>query len=69
MIPSISNRRNYPCLKTQSYLNQSSLGLIGEPAVSVMHSFLGKSARHGNLRMSDAEETVFFNLLDHVLRS
>ena len=56
MIHSISNRRNYPCLNTQSYLNQSSLGLIGEPAVSAMHRFLDKTARHGNLRMSDAEE-------------
>ena len=59
MIHSISNRRNYPCLKTQSYLNRSALGLIGEPAVSAMHRFQDKSALHGNLRMSDAEEAVF----------
>ena len=62
MIHSISNRRNYPCLTTQSYLNQSSLGLIGEPAVSAMHRFLDKTARHGNLRTSDAEE-AFLQLL------
>ena len=68
MIHSISNRRNYLCLKAQSYLNQSSLGLIGEPAVSATHRFLDKTVRHGNLRLSDAEESVFYNLLDHVLR-
>ena len=63
MIHSISNCRNYPCLNTQSYLNQSSLGLIGEPAVSAMHRFLDKTARHGNLRMSDAEQAFFLQPL------
>ena len=69
MIHSISNRRNYLCLKAQSYLNQSSLGLIGEPAVSATHRFLDKTARHGNLRISEAEEAFFYNRLDQVLRS
>ena len=63
MIQSISNRCNYPCLKRQSYLNQASLGLIGQPAVSAMHRFLDETARHGNLRMSDAEEAVFLQPL------
>ena len=63
MIQSISSRRDYPCLKTQSYLNQASLGLIGEPAVSAMHRFLDETARHGNLRMSDAEEAAFLQPL------
>ena len=55
----LSNRSDYPCLKTHSYLNQASLGLIGEPAVSAMHDFLETTARHGNLHMSDAEEAAF----------
>lgn len=63
MIQSISSRLDYACLQTHSYLNQASLGLTGEPAVSAMHSFLDETARHGNLRMSDAEEAVFLQPL------
>ncbi|MDG1936462.1 MAG: hypothetical protein P8I83_08630, partial [Paracoccaceae bacterium] len=63
MIQSISSRLDYPCLKTQSYFNQASLGLMGEPAVSAMHRFLDETARHGNLKMSDSEEAVFLQPL------
>jgi len=38
------------------YLNQASLGLIGQPAVAAMHSFLENVARHGNLYMPDSDE-------------
>jgi selenocysteine lyase/cysteine desulfurase len=38
------------------YLNQASLGLIGQPAVAAMHNFLENVARHGNLYMSDSDE-------------
>ena len=65
MIDAISERQDYPCLKTHSYLNQASLGLTGEVAVSAMHSFLEETARHGNLKMSDAAEANFL----HPLRS
>ncbi|HYL17033.1 MAG TPA: aminotransferase class V-fold PLP-dependent enzyme, partial [Terriglobales bacterium] len=38
------------------YLNQASLGLIGQPAAAAMHSFLENVARYGNLYMSDSDE-------------
>ena len=60
---SSSSREDYPCLKTHSYLNQASLGLIGGPAVSAMHTFLDETARYGNLKMSDSEEKDFLNPL------
>ncbi len=61
MIESLSNRKDYPCLKNNCYLNQASLGLIGETAASAMHHFLSDTARHGNLNMSDADETAFLD--------
>ncbi|MFT5142683.1 MAG: cysteine desulfurase/selenocysteine lyase [Rhodothermales bacterium] len=57
------DRSDYPSLKESVYLNQASLGLIGEPAVRSMHAFLDDVARHGNLRMSDADEVGFFEAL------
>ena len=63
MIESVSDRQDYPCLKSYSYLNQASLGLIGGKAVSAMHNFLDETARHGNLHMSDEEEASFINPL------
>ena len=61
----LSKRQDSRCLKTHSYLNQASLGLTGEVAVSAMHTFLDETARHGNLKMSDAAEANFL----HPLRS
>jgi selenocysteine lyase/cysteine desulfurase len=63
MQKALSNRLDYPCLKTHSYLNQASLGLIGDPAVAAMHGFLDTTARHGNLYMSDAQEAAFLQPL------
>jgi selenocysteine lyase/cysteine desulfurase len=45
------------------YLNQASLGLIGQPAVAAMHSFLENVARHGNLHMSDSDEINYGHAL------
>lgn len=59
MIDAISKRQDSPCLKTHSYLNQASLGLTGEVAVFAMHTFLDETARHGNLKMSDAAKEIF----------
>jgi selenocysteine lyase/cysteine desulfurase len=56
MTSSLSDRSQYPCLHGSVYLNQASLGLIGQPAVAAMHSFLENVARHGNLNMSDSDE-------------
>ena len=56
MTSSLSDRSHYPCLCDSVYLNQASLGLIGQPAVAAMHSFLENVARHGNLYMSDSDE-------------
>ena len=63
MINALINRSNYPSLNDYVYLNQASLGLIGQPAVQSMHSFLDNIARHGNLRMNDEEEVGFFESL------
>jgi cysteine desulfurase / selenocysteine lyase len=56
MTSSLLDRSQYPCLSDSVYLNQASLGLIGQPAISAMHSFLENVARHGNLYMSDSAE-------------
>ena len=60
---SLSNRTFYPCLSDYNYLNQASLGLIGEPAVQAMNGFLNEIARFGNIKMSDQEEVQFFDPL------
>jgi selenocysteine lyase/cysteine desulfurase len=48
------------------YLNQASLGLIGQPAVAAMHDFLENVARHGNLFMSDGDEIKYGQALRKV---
>jgi len=53
----------YPCLRDSVYLNQASLGLIGQPAVAAMHRFLEDVARHGNLYMSDRDEINYCDVL------
>ncbi len=63
MVNALVDRSNYPGLKDHVYLNQASLGLIGQPAVQSMHDFLDETARHGNLRMTDEEEVGFFESL------
>jgi len=63
LLQSPSDRSNYPSLNEYIYLNQASLGLIGQPAVSAMHRFLDTTARHGNSKMSDAEEVAFLDPL------
>jgi len=56
MIPSLFDRLDYPSLRQSVYLNQASLGLIGQPAVAAMHALIDDVARHGNLYMSDSDE-------------
>ena len=63
MINALVDRASYPSLNDCVYLNQASLGLIGQPAVQAMHDFLDDTARHGNLRMTDEEEVGFFESL------
>ena len=63
MIESLSDRQDYPCLINFNYLNQASLGLIGNSAVSAMHNFLNETARHGNLKMSDSSEATFLDAI------
>lgn len=57
----LTDRSQYPTLASSTYLNQASLGLIGEPAVSVMHAHLDDIARHGNLHLSDEEEVAILD--------
>jgi selenocysteine lyase/cysteine desulfurase len=63
MIPSPFNRLDYPTLRRSVYLNQASLGLIGQPAVTAMHTFIDDVARHGNLYMSDSDEVGYCETL------
>ncbi len=63
MIPSLFNRLDYPSLSQSVYLNQASLGLIGQPAVTAMHIFIDDVARHGNLYMSDSDEVGYCETL------
>ncbi len=63
MISSLSDRLDYTTLDENNYLNQASLGLIGQPAVTAMHRFIDDFARHGNCHMSDADEVAYLNSL------
>ena len=63
MTSSLLDRSQFPCLRDSVYLNQASLGLIGQPAVAAMHSFLENVARHGNLYMSDSDEINYGHAL------
>ena len=63
MISSPFDRLEYPSLRQSAYLNQASLGLIGQPAVTAMHTFLDNVARHGNLYMSDSDEVAYCETL------
>ena len=63
MINAIVDRASYASLDECVYLNQASLGLLGQPTVQSMHDFLDDTARHGNLRMTDEEEVGFFESL------
>src|ERR1035437_5019080 len=46
MISPPFDRLDYPSLRQSAYLNQASLGLIGRPAVTAMHTFIDNLARH-----------------------
>ena len=61
MMSSLIDRREYPTLQECVYLNQASLGLIGNPAVDAMHDLLDRVVRHGNLHMSDEDEVAFLD--------
>src|SRR6202051_1910014 len=63
MISSLFDRLDYPSLLQGVYLNQASLGLIGQPAVTAMHTFIDNVARHGNLYMSDRDEVAYSETL------
>jgi cysteine desulfurase / selenocysteine lyase len=63
MTEALSARSEYPALNEAVYLNQASLGLIGQSSVQAMHHFLDNVARHGNFRMTDEAEVGFFESL------
>ena len=63
MPPSPFDRLDYPSLRQSVYLNQASLGLIGQPAVTAMHTFIDNVGRHGNLYMSDRDEVEYCETL------
>ena len=57
------NRLDYPSLRQSVYLNQASLGLISQHAVTAMHTFIDNVASHGNLYMSDSDEVAYCETL------
>ncbi|HEY6635101.1 MAG TPA: aminotransferase class V-fold PLP-dependent enzyme [Acidimicrobiia bacterium] len=57
------DRNDYPTLADVVYLNQASLGLIGQPALEAMKAFLEGVGRHGNTYMSDDDEAAFLDAL------
>jgi selenocysteine lyase/cysteine desulfurase len=57
------DRNDYPTLSDVVYLNQASLGLIGQPALDAMEAFLERVGRHGNTYMSDEDEADFLDAL------
>ena len=63
MISSLFDRSDYPSLRQSVYLNQASLGLIGQPSVTAMHAFIDNVARHGNLYMDDRDEVAYCETL------
>lgn len=56
-------RADYPALADIAYLNQASLGMMGQPAVMALQSFVERVGRHGNLFMSDADEVSYYESL------
>jgi selenocysteine lyase/cysteine desulfurase len=63
MTPAPFDRLDYPSLRHSVYLNQASIGLIGQPAATAMHTFIDSVARHGNLYMSDRDEVAYCETL------
>jgi selenocysteine lyase/cysteine desulfurase len=63
MISPPFDRLDYPSLRQSVYLNQAALGLISQPAVTAMHTFIDNVARHGNLYMSDRDEMAYCETL------
>lgn len=63
MISSLSDRSHYCSFNDAIYLNQASLGLVGQPAVSAMHAYLDDIGRHGNMKLTDSEEVALFTPL------
>jgi selenocysteine lyase/cysteine desulfurase len=51
-------RESYAALEQGVYLNQASLGLVPREATEAMVRFQVDVAQHGNVRMSDAQETT-----------
>ena len=63
MVTSVFDRAHYAALDDCVYLNQASLGLVGRPAVSAMHSYLDEVGCRGNLQLTDADELAALDSL------
>ncbi len=60
---SLLPRSDYPALETVAYLNQASLGMMGQPAVDALKTFVETTGRHGNLLMTDEDEVSYYENL------
>ncbi len=63
MICSLSDRSHYCSLNDAIYLNQASLGSVGQPVVSTMHAYLDDIGRHGNMKLTDANQVALLTRL------
>jgi cysteine desulfurase/selenocysteine lyase len=55
-ISSLVPRDRYAALERCTYFNQASIGLIPEPTIEAMDTFLKETAQFGNLYLSDEQE-------------
>ncbi len=60
---SLLPRSHYPALETTAYLNQASLGMMGQPTVDALQTFVETVGRHGNLYMTDDDEVGYYENL------
>ena len=60
-IPSLVPRDRYAALERCTYLNQASIGLIPEPTIDAMESFLKETAQFGNLYLNDDQEAAILD--------
>ncbi len=63
MTTALIPRARYASLASCVYLNQASLGLLSASTVEAMHRFVDDVARHGNWKLSDADEVRCFDSL------
>jgi len=65
-VGSLVPRETYAALRRCVYLNQASLGLVPQASTEAMVRFTVDVAQHGNLLLSDAQESRILDKLREV---